>query len=520
MVAYYGRLIVGDGSGGGGGDGFIGGGGGGAGGGGADTLTGTAYNDVIFGDGSGGGAGGSAFSANSGGLGGGGVDALYGGAGNDILFGDGFNGQNAGYKQGGAGGFGGGGGGGGYTGYSVASGGLGAGSGGTGAINSTSSAWSIKDGYSYASAPGAGALLSHGGGGGGFGLSGLGGAGDFNYSPFGSAGGTSTYTASDAGGNFYNTALAQVTAGNIYNSTAGTTSGYGSGSDLLDGGAGSDHYFGMGGADTFVVSAQDNVVSETDTIWDFNRGAGDKITLENTSGGQLYTYEVNNLLSAATIGADTTLTASNGSTIVIKGVTDLTAADFNVNVACFMPGTRFATDKGEVAIEDLKVGEMMLTEHGYRPLKWLAHRDVDWSMIIPRRAAPVLVKQGALGDNLPQRDLFISPAHALLVDGLLVTAELLVNGDSIVQLTDFDRDFTYYNIELDEHSVVYAEGMAVESYLEVGSNRAMYDNAAEFHAQHPAHRAPAAMEKARVNLKHQLSPALLNRLAQQARKAA
>jgi hypothetical protein len=108
----FGQLIVGDGSGGGGG-GNTTYGAGGAGGGGADTLTGTAGDDVIFGDGSGGGGGGN---TRPGGVGGGGNDILHGGAGNDILFGDGFHGATGAgpsLHEGGDGGFGGGGGGGG-----------------------------------------------------------------------------------------------------------------------------------------------------------------------------------------------------------------------------------------------------------------------------------------------------------------------------------------------------------------------------------------------------------------------
>jgi hypothetical protein len=62
--------------------------------------------------------------------------------------------------------------------------------------------------------------------------------------------------------------------------------------------------------------------------------------------------------------------------------------------------------------------------------------------------------------------LFLSPDHAVFVKGVLVPVKLLVNGTSIVQVTR--RWVTYYHVELPEHSVILAEGQAVESYLDTG----------------------------------------------------
>jgi len=84
----------------------------------------------------------------------------------------------------------------------------------------------------------------------------------------------------------------------------------------------------------------------------------------------------------------------------------------------------------------------------------------------PETVWPVRVRAGAFGAGRPRRDLFLSPDHAVFVNGVLVPVKLLADGASIVQES---RDqVTYYHVELPEHAVILAEGLAVESYLDTG----------------------------------------------------
>ncbi len=80
---------------------------------------------------------------------------------------------------------------------------------------------------------------------------------------------------------------------------------------------------------------------------------------------------------------------------------------------------------------------------------------------------PVCIKAGALADNVPARDLWISPHHAMYFEdasgGMLIEAKDLVNGVSIVQAERVDK-VEYFHIELDTHDVILAEGAPSETY--------------------------------------------------------
>jgi hypothetical protein len=72
----------------------------------------------------------------------------------------------------------------------------------------------------------------------------------------------------------------------------------------------------------------------------------------------------------------------------------------------------------------------------------------------------------------------------MFLDGVLVPAWLLVNGDSIAQLTD-KAEIDYRHLELDSHDVILAEGAASETFVDDAS-RGAFHNAHEFTARYPA----------------------------------
>jgi hypothetical protein len=139
-----------------------------------------------------------------------------------------------------------------------------------------------------------------------------------------------------------------------------------------------------------------------------------------------------------------------------------------IQVACFAAGTRIATETGPVAVEDLRVGDRVITHEGCdEPIVWIGHRTVNCGAHPkPETVWPVRVSTGAFGENVPARDLYLSPDHAVFVNHVLVPIKLLVNGTSIAQVKR--TAVTYYHVELPRHAVILAEGLPVESYLDTG----------------------------------------------------
>jgi antigen 43 len=157
-------------------------------------------------------------------------------------------------------------------------------------------------------------------------------------------------------------------------------------------------------------------------------------------------------------------------------------------LVCYGIGTAILTDRGEVAVEDIQRDDavMTLVDGALVPqmVKWVGHRDLDLTRQPNADSlAPIRIMRGALGDNLPKRDLIVSPDHCLFFEGGLYPAKLLINDMTIVQDLSA-KTVSYYHIELERHSVIVAEGVAAESYLDTG-NRAFFSNAGLATILHP-----------------------------------
>ena len=133
---------------------------------------------------------------------------------------------------------------------------------------------------------------------------------------------------------------------------------------------------------------------------------------------------------------------------------------------CFYAGTMLATPDGEMEVEKLAQGDMLLTANGAKPVRWIGQSHVHTRFADPLRALPIRIRAGALGDGLPGRDLLLSPDHAICLDGVLVQASALVNGATIIREYDVPEEFTYYHVELDTHELLLAEGVQAESFVD------------------------------------------------------
>jgi hypothetical protein len=192
--------------------------------------------------------------------------------------------------------------------------------------------------------------------------------------------------------------------------------------------------------------------------------SGAKVTVTGVGGSQTYTFA----------------TAAIANTVQLRD-----SGGVDTLYICFMAGTMIRTPDGEVAVETLKRGDLVMTTDGVaKPVSWLGKQTVSTVFADPVRSFPIRVKAGALGENVPARDLLLSPDHALLVDGVLIHAGALVNETSVVRETQVPQVFVYYHVELDDHSLILAEGAPAETFVD-NVDRLNFDNWAEHEALYP-----------------------------------
>ena len=265
------------------------------------------------------------------------------------------------------------------------------------------------------------------------------------------------------------------------------------GNDIITGGTGDDVLEGGGGNDTIDGGAGSNTVV-------FSGNRADYLVSLNGS-----TYTVSDQNS----GADGIDTVSNVATFEFADGA-FSASD----VVCFMPGTRIAVPDGTVPIEALKIGDHVATVDGrLMPVRWIGRQTVSRRFADPLRVLPVRIRAGALGQNVPARDLLISPDHAILVDDILVQAAGLVNGMSIIRESNVPMTYVYYHVELDDHSLILAENVPAETFVD-NVDRLGFDNWDEHEALYPSGKSIPEMPLPRVKSRRQLPKTIRARLHQ------
>ena len=174
----------------------------------------------------------------------------------------------------------------------------------------------------------------------------------------------------------------------------------------------------------------------------------------------------------------------NSEIFINQSTGNVVSGNIFTDPACYCRGTMISTARGEIAVEELAVGDFAKTVSGrLRPIRWIGHRSVD---ILrhpePLAVHPVRVSVGAFGEGLPRRDLWLSPGHNVLFENVLIPISTLLNGVSIAQIERTSVE--YWHIELDEHDILLADGLPAESYLDCG-NRSSFVNAEAFVDAHP-----------------------------------
>ena len=256
----------------------------------------------------------------------------------------------------------------------------------------------------------------------------------------------------------------------------------GGGNDTLDGGAGDDD-IGVGGGDTAFGGAGDD-----DFVIDGNDLGNDISILGGEADEEAILDPENNPQPTPDGTGDEIIvnTPPGGSFVVVPDATDpeddagqifiLDAGGNTVStitydeveaITCFTRGTMIMTPSGEVAIEDLSEGDLVMTrDRGAQPLRWIGSQSVE----AKGKLAPIMIHKGALGND---RDLLVSPLHRMLIEDwraelmfgeteVLAAAKHLINGETIH--VQEGGEVEYFHMLFDHHEIVTANGAASESF--------------------------------------------------------
>lgn len=162
------------------------------------------------------------------------------------------------------------------------------------------------------------------------------------------------------------------------------------------------------------------------------------------------------------LAANETITVSNTLTVFF-------------GTECFMRGTKILTDRWYVPIEELKVGDLVMTHGAVHDNKGHVVGDnlavpirslLKYSRKSCRSSAPIVITKNAFAPNKPFEDLYASPNHGIVDrQGKLSPISHFLNDTSIFQDPTVDL-ITYYHLDLGGHYVITANGVLTESWLD------------------------------------------------------
>ncbi len=254
----------------------------------------------------------------------------------------------------------------------------------------------------------------------------------------------------------------------------------GDGDDVIDGGEGDDVVFGGAGDDTITGGPGNNTLSGGDGQDVFNPTAGD-VVFGGDGGIDNDTLDLRGLgpLRVVDLTPDSDGNGQNGRVELLDGDGNVTGEIVFENIEniipCFTPGTLIATPRGERLVEELRVGDRVITrDNGIQTIRWLGARTLSWQELAASpHLQPVLIRQGSLGNGLPERDMLVSPNHRMLVANsrtalyfdeheVLVAAKHLVDHQGVRKIDSCGT--TYIHFMFDRHEVVLANGAWTESF--------------------------------------------------------
>lgn len=239
--------------------------------------------------------------------------------------------------------------------------------------------------------------------------------------------------------------------------------------------------------------------------------AGDTITVN--MGGSVVTITGVTFYVAG--GGPAIFTPTDGTVLTTAtfisstGVSTSTLLDVaDLGPPCFVAGTMIQCGAGEVAVEEIEVGDLIETmDNGPQEVRWVGSTE----LVAQDDLAPIRFEVGAVGNS---RVLLLSPQHRVLVTGwkaelhfgqseMLVAAKHLVNDDDITIQTGGRVE--YYHILFDHHEIIESEGAWSESFHPgeqiLGQDREIRNELIELFPELDGAKTPKAWDLARSVVK-------------------
>jgi len=236
--------------------------------------------------------------------------------------------------------------------------------------------------------------------------------------------------------------------------------------------------------DSFSRLTISGLVSPTTVISGYNGSnpqQSDQIILENIPRNQILGVDF-----PSDDQVRFTLTGNRTLTLNVPGVKgkgfDLSDGPGSSTIfsVCFLSGTQIMTPTGTRLVDELKPGDEVLVyadgQMILRTITWTGKATVNHidRTGTPLADYPVRFTAGSMGDNTPYEDLLVTPEHCMYVDGHLIPARMLVNGDSIyhdISLVTYE----YFHFQTEVHSIVSANGALAETYLDTGNRSKFHE---------------------------------------------
>ncbi len=248
-------------------------------------------------------------------------------------------------------------------------------------------------------------------------------------------------------------------------------------------------------------AVQTDIVAETDSVTIYPGGEKDVAVLLNDLNDGPGTLSVTQINGVDVIAGDTvvlptgqSVTLNEDGTLAISGDDDVEEFNFTytifngidtdvgfvnaTSIPCFVAGTHISTLRGEVPVEDLVPGDLVLThDNGPQPLRWIGTQTVA----AKDNFAPIRIRAGTFGSH---GDLAFSPQHRILVrtsaaEMLFGEPEVLVSAQSLIDGYAIDQcpggDVTYVHLLFDDHQILSSDGLATESFLPGSQTKLSFD---------------------------------------------